>query len=329
MPTRNQNIFNTLPGSPIGLCSAALLYLALTLISANTMPDILLQGDTGICLPSPNQWQLTPTLTLISALSLTALALLLTVALNRRFNIIPGTSLLYAGTLLSALATNPWTTPRPSSALLLLTATLICTYILFSQYTRRHTAQGHCIIFSILSWGSMIQYAFILLMPIFLLGAIFTSTLRTRSLIGIILGIITPYWITLGPGIITPQDINTPTLTNLLNGFTPPHSLFLLMLAQGITALVTLLLTATNALTLTAPSQQQRSYNAFLNLLGIAMVWYMIFDATNLLTYTATLTLCLAIQTGRYAAAPRRAAPLLPLLITIPALLAIYTLIIK
>lgn len=290
----------------------------------SAVPGGTLEGSGGVCMPSPNQWTISPTLSFATSLGLTTLCVLLTIGLNMRFSLIPGTGVLYATMFLIAQGAVPWINPRLSSAIILLCVSLICTHILFSLYGQRNASKGIFVIFSTLAWGSMIQYAFILLMPIFLLGALFLSVLRIREAGAALLGILSPFWISIGLGIIAPGDINLPTLTNLFYSFTSPGSLFFLLVTLGFASILMLLLTASNALAPSSSGQQHRSYNAFLNLLGISMIWYMLFDASNMLTYASVLMFGLSFQTARYAAIPRHRFAYLPVIIAIPAFIALF-----
>ena len=248
------------------------------------------------------------------------------VSLNARFSLIPGTGVLYATVFPVVAGSVPKLHAGPGTAGLLLCTVLICTHLLFSLYGRRNAARGLCVIFSLLSWGSMIQYSFALLMPIFLLGAIFLGVLRLKEFIGILAGIITPYWIIFGLGIVPPERFHIPALTNLLGNFAAPGTLFYIMVGQALCAFVCLLLTASNSLMPSTTGSRHRSYTAFINLTGIAMVWFMLFDYDNLPAYTYTLALCLGFQCARYAALPRNKFAYLPVIICLPLFLSLFVL---
>jgi len=326
MLTRNSYIANALLGGPIGLCLAAVLYVLMGWFACATLPPATLEGSMGLCLPSPNEWAIGAPWDFILQLALTGLCVLLAISLNARFSLIPGTGVLYATVFLVVTGTVPWVNQKLSSATLLLCATLVCTRLLFSLYGRRNASRGLCVIFSILSWGSMVQYAFVFLMPIFLLGAIFTGSFRAKEFVGMALGIMAPYWIMSGLGVIDLQSLHAPALANLFKDFAAPGILFYLMAGQALTAFLCLLLTASNAMSPSTTGQQHRSYTAFINLTGIAMVWFMLFDSSNMLAYSATLALCLGFQAARYAALPRHKFAYLPVLVSLPLYIALYAL---
>lgn len=315
---------NALLGGLPGLVVSGVLYFIMALMAYTYLPAEILEGSAGICFPSPNQWQIPSILSFISVLVLTSVCVMLSLGLNTRFsNLIPGTGVLYATMFLIGQGAVPWSNSGLSSSLILLTVSLICIHILFSLYGQKNASKGIFIIFSTLAWGAMIQYAFILLIPIFLLGAMFLSVLRIRETGAAILGILTPFWIITGFDIITIQDIELPTLTNLFYTFTTPGSLFYMLITLGFSSLVMMLLTVSNAMSPSA-GQQQRSYLAFINLLGISTVWYMVFDSSNILAYSSLLMFSLGFQTARYAALPRHKFAYLPVVITVPILVTLF-----
>lgn len=326
MLTRNSYLANAILGGPAGLVIGILLYVAMAWGAVSLMGSTPLEGSAGVCFPSPNQWALSPYLSFSLSTALTALCVLLAISLNARFTLIPGTGVMYASLYLLAAGSVPWVAPRLSAAIILLTGTLICCHLLFALHGRKNAAQGIFVIFSLLAWGAMIQYAFIMLMPIFMLGAIFIGVFRLREFVAAILGIVAPFWIVTGLGVVSIDRFCLPSLTNLFTGFTDPGPLFFMMLGQSFTALMLLILTASNALVPPTTGQQHRSYIAFINLLGIAMMWFMLFDYTNLLAYSSVMALCLGFQAARYAAIPRHRFAYLPVLISIPAYIAIYIL---
>lgn len=326
MLTRNSYLANAILGGTPGLIIACLLYAAMSWCSYTLLPSTPPEENFGLCLPSPNLWVMPAWLSLSLAVALAGVCVIISVALNARFSLIPGTGLLYATLFLVSAGSVPWLTQRLSSAIILLTATLACTYLLFSLYGRKNASQGIFLIFSILGWGAMIQYSFLLLIPIFMLGALFLRVFRFKGLIASIMGIIAPYWILYGLGVITPDDFQLPTLTNMLTDFAAPDTLFFLMAGQGFSSLLLLILTASNSMSASATGQQYRSYISFLNLLGIAMVWFMLFDYVNMMAYIGVTAICLGFQCARYAAIPRHKFAYLPILIAIPVFIALYIL---
>ena len=256
--------------------------------------------QSGICLPSPIEWTVSPILAATANIILGWTACLGMISLNKRFNFIPGTSMLYASVFMTAMWANPWTDSHLSSSAILVCIVLGCTHILFNLYGRRNASQGIFAIFSLLSWGSMTQYACLLLMPIFMLGAVFLKSFRPREFAAALLGIAAPYWIMLGSGLLPPESLRYPELTSIFSGFTPGNGLKWLLATNGTTAVILIAAMLANSIRANSMGVKMRAYHSFINLLGAAMIWYMLFDLGNITAYTATLALCLGFQAARY-----------------------------
>ena len=172
----------------------------------------------------------------------------------------------------------------------------------------------------------MIQYAFALLIPIFLLGAIFLNVMRLRECVGLLLGLLAPYWIVVGLGLVSISSVSLPLMSNLFMDYRDPGPLFFLVLGQAFTALLTLLVTCSNSLAAPTSGHMHRSYISFINLLGIAMIWFMLFDYTNMMAYSSVLAVCLGLQTARFATMPHHRFAYLPMLVAVPAYIALFIL---
>ena len=326
MLSRNSYIGNNVLAGSAGLLLAALAFLAMAWVAYGQEGGGVLEGSAGLCFPSPNQWALEPMASLGLSVACTGVCVLLLLTLNGRFNVIPGTGVMYATLYLLAQGAVPWVNTALSSANLLLLGTLICTHLLFAQYGRRNAAPGFFVIFSTLAWGAMVQYSFVLVMPLFLVGGVFLNVFRLRELCASVMGILAPFAIVFGLGLADPLQMSWPELTNLFKGFTTPTELLLLMITLGFSALMILLLTASNTIGGRAVGQQHRAGLAFINLLGIATVWYMVFDATNMMAYTSVLAACLGLQTARYAVIQRHRLPYLPMVVMLPVYITLYIL---
>lgn len=300
MPDFERNHINRMLAGKGSLALSLLATLVIAIISAAMFSPGPLEGHAGICLPSPNEWKLPGGLSFVLNILLYWIACLGAISLNKRFNFIPGSGVLFASVFMFAALSDPWLNSRLSSSSIVVCVVLACCHLLFGLYGRRNASQEIFFIFSILSWGSMIQYSCVLLMPIFMLGAIFLKVFGVRECLAAILAILTPYWIIFGLGVLPAEALRWPGLTNFFTGFAGNGQLYWLLVANGITATLFLLLLAANSLKAYSLGVRMRALNSFLNLLGIAMIWFMLFDTDNLLAYAATLALAFGFQAGRF-----------------------------
>lgn len=309
------NTNRTITGNS-GLIIAVILMAVMALSALVAMPAEHLAGDFGICFPSPNNMNLSPLTAWIvnsGALLLTALTALI---VNNEFKVIKSNTTLHASTFLIISGANPWLVLSDALPALTAFATIVCTIILFSQYGKRNASAAITMLFSVLSVGSMFQYAYLLLMPIFLLGASFLNILRFKEFVAAILGIIAPYWIVIGFGIVGIDDFKLPTLSNLFLNFTAPADLLWLLVSVAFTGITGIILTLNNLSKIFATDNRSRSYNSFLVLLECALLWFIIFDYTNLLSYVATFNLATCFQIASFISLSRnRRTHLLPTVI--------------
>lgn len=294
LPSTN-NIYNNIAGKP-GLTISTILMLGMAILSFFSPHQITNKESFGIIFNSVALWQLPD----FTAWCLNTILILFTAAagliLNNEFRFFKIPNYLYSSAFLIITASNPWLTASLCDASIMVLVITICTGILFSQYGKHNASAAITSIFSILALGSMFQYAYILLMPIFILGAIFLNILRFKECVAAILGIIAPYWIGFGLNIITPSDIHIPSLSNLFFTSSPPSDIFPMLVEIGLTIIIAIILTLNNAPKLLATDNKNRSYNSFFILLEIAMIWFIIFDYTNMLTYITTLNMVVGLQ---------------------------------
>lgn len=324
MLTRNSYLATALLEGPAGLAAALLLYGLLTCLAPMVPPAP--PSDAGLCLPSPPLWGLHGPAAMGVAAALTLLCAFLSIIISSRFTLVSGTGTLHASLFIVAQGCMPWTTTGLSGASLLCAGMLVCTWLLFGLYGLKNTSQGIFVIFTLLAWGSMVQYAFLLLMPLFMLGAVFLGVFTLRTFLAMLLGIAAPYWIVLGLGVVNVEDFAVPALTNIFSGYTDPGTLLYFMLQMALLALFSLLLTASNTMAAEGAGARHRSYNSFVNLLAVAMVWFMVFDYNNFTAYSSATAACLGLQAARFATSPRHKFPFLPVIIIVPVMLALFLL---
>lgn len=284
----------------IGFCLTTILAIVLAALAWDSEGGSMLHGDMGLCAPSPNMWHLPTPLSwgLNLALSLFTAAGLIIV--NKRFNFIHYQGIIFASVFMLLWGCNPWASSRLGSPVILAVVNTVCIYLLFNQHGRRNAAQGTFVIFSTLSWLSMIQYAAVMMMPVYVIGLVLMNTFRFREVIAMLLGIVTPWWIMMGLGIVNLSDIHLNPMTNLFSGFTAPDNLFWLFAEIGVTGLTILLLTLYNSFNSPASGHRMRAYSSFINVLGLVLICFVVFDSSNMLAYTCTLNLVLGFQIARF-----------------------------
>lgn len=283
-----------------GLALAILLSLAMFALAYFEAAPQPLAGDTGICFPSPNLWGLNALWGWVANMASLLTAWIVLALVNKEFTIVQGSDTVLTGMFAIMTSSNLWLSGALSSSGILALANLICLVVLFGCYRKQNATQEMFLIASILAIGSMFQYAFIFMMPAYLIGAIMMKCFRFKTFIAFLMGIAAPYWIALGFGIVNFDDFTMPTFTNLFNGHVTKFGLLVGLINIGATVLIGLVLVFLNWVKLYAGNTQRRLYNMVVNVLGFFCVMCIIIDFNNMVAYLATMYMIAAVQLGNF-----------------------------
>lgn len=264
-----------------------------------------LQGDMGLCFPSPNNWQLNPVVSWSINLGILLWASAGLFFLNKRYYFIQTADLLAPSVFLLLTFSFPWLGKMLCSSTILLAINMICISIIFGCYERHNTTQETFTIASLLSLGSTIQYACVFYMPLYVAAAIAAKSFSLRDIPAFIIGIIAPYWCLLGTGAASPDSLQLPTMSNVLNGFAPAGEILTMTIAIGVTAIIWLVLVFNNSIQLLKANSYVRHFNTVFNIIGGGSIILMLCDFTNILAYISTFMMCMAVQTAHATAASR------------------------
>lgn len=250
----------------------------------------------GFCLPAPSLWPLPPLVSAVVSCGLFFLTALLAVAFNRGFSIVPGTSIAYAAIFLVACGAQPAVTAHLTATPLLALAALSGVWLLCNSVGKRQAPTECFLLAAMLSAGSMVQYAFALLLPVFLLCAIVGKVMRIREFAAFILGSAAPYWIAFGFGLETPDSLMLPEMYHLsLSGFDKTDFLLTVILT-GSTGLFYVICTLLQAVQLYSSNARNRAFYSIFNVLGFGTIALMVIDFSNFTAYIAILNLMMAFS---------------------------------
>ena len=275
---------------------ALILAIGMSAVAFFTGSHAQLTGDMGICLPSPNMWDLLPLASWIINLALAVAISLALYLFNKNLSFSPGSSFLLMGAFILMTASNPWISERLTSSMLMASANLWCLWIMFANFNERNATQGVFLTATILSLGSMFQYAFVFMIPVYMIIGIFLKCFRIKELLAMLMGLAAPYWVGIGMGLIPLEAFHMPTFTNLFEGFATKTGLLAGLLNLGLTALLALLLGLNNTVKLFAGNSRRRLMNSSLNLMGVSCAAMMVIDFNNLTAYMATFYMMAAVQ---------------------------------
>lgn len=285
-----------------GLCIAIILMIAMCFSSFFLWSGQRISGETGICLPSPNFWQLDPLISWISNTVLLGCIATGALLLNRHYNFIRSTEPVLPALFLVLAASNPWNDNYLSAATLICAVNLLCISVLFSAYKARNATQELFVIGTLLSVGSMCQYAFLPFIPAYIIAAIVMKSFRIKEFFAICMGIIAPYWVGLGLGLISLEQFQLPEITNLFTGFTETDELFLLILSIVFAMFIGVVLGLNNSMKLYAGNSRINAMNMTISIVGLTAGICILIDFNNMISYVTTLYFSVALQVANLCA---------------------------
>ncbi|MGM9869432.1 MAG: hypothetical protein ACI30R_07415 [Sodaliphilus sp.] len=253
------------------------------------------QNATGVLFQEGDMWMAHP-LWSYGINTLCVLAIVpLVVLLNKSYTFIREVTHVY-GTLFLALQLAfpclcvKW---NPGSALCLLI--VIVQLIMFSTYQRKEVSQKRVFLaFFLISACSLYHYAFLALALPLLIGFFQMRAMNFRSILAMLFGLITPFWLMICVFVLNPDLFTQPDLGLGLQ--MAPAEQLPLLIGIGVVALLTLVLSVLNLTKIISYRLQLRVYNSFYLILALFCVVMMAIDHHNLPVYLPMLNYSLSIQ---------------------------------
>ena len=191
-------------------------------------------------------------------------------------------------------------TANPSGLVSFHAGTLMCLVTaltllpLFAAYQDRHSQRSIFLIFALVTAGCMFHYGFLVLIPAFLLGFLNMGVLNLKGVLAMLFGLVTPFWIVLGLGIVNPADAAAPQfMVQQWPAVTP------LIVLAAVTAVLGVVLAAMNLHTIMNYRMQTRVYNAFFIITMVLTVIAMCLNYRDLSVYLPLLNLMVAVQVAQ------------------------------
>ncbi len=256
-------------------------------------------GDKGFAVPSANDWISSPVTEMIVNLVIVGLIIVLSVYLNRAFNVLRAMTMLYVVFFAFFELATPNLLAQLTTSTVLCAVVLACMVLLYSCYGDTGRIRRVFLIFFFLSVAAASQYAFVVYIPLFLLGCAQMKILNLRTIGAASLGIVTPWWILLGFGLVSLGDLHIPRVVSIFDAINFNEAIALAV-TVGLTVLLTLsayMLTLLKSMTYNAKS---RSFGSFIAVMTAMTIVAMVIDYTNITAYVTLLNFCAAYQLSHF-----------------------------
>ena len=272
----------------------AVLFVVLTWIAPKEVTS--LQGASmGVCFQSVSTLVLPQLLSfLLSTAGMIGVGFLLAF-LNKTYSYVREVTYVFSSTFLWLGIANPMIATHFYDGTILSIAVMLLALILFSTYQDGRQQRRVYITFAILSVCCMFQYSFFYLIIVMIFGFMQMRAMGIRSFLAIIFGLITPYWIACGTGLIEWSQFKMPNLVSAWSSHAVEQSWSTISIIY-ISIVLALTLFGMNVLQLISYKLQTRSYNGFFIALMLLTMIMMAIDYNNLLVYLPVLNICIAVQ---------------------------------
>ena len=274
---------------------AAVLFVFSTIMAAVSGLSVTQGSTAGVCFSSISTLALPPFIsTLLSVVGIIGVCAVLSL-INKIYSFTRDVTYIFASSFLLLSIVYPEIVTRLSDGTILALIVVWLSYLLFSTYQSMYPQRRVFLISVILSCCCMFQYTFVYLIPVFFIGFLQMRAMYIRSALAMLFGLVTPFWIVLGLGIIGLEDLHAPQLANVWEhlGVEQYRNVIILL---SVTAFVTLVLLIANVLQIINYKMQVRAYNGFFLVLTILTMIVMAVDFDNVMVYFPVLNLCLSIQ---------------------------------
>lgn len=265
-------------------------------LSGATQP---VEGDRGLLFPSANHWFKPGVLSTTLNLLLIFFSALVAQAINKRFNVMRSITGLWGAMFLVMAGALINLTNSFNGSTILVATMLIVTWLLYSCYDNSERRRRIFLIFFLLALGGTFQYAFLLYVPVVVLGMVQMKVLNLHTIAAALLGLITPPWIIIGGGIVDPADIKMPTLIATWAADLSTDKL-LTLVTLGLIALLGIGFYLGNFLKLLSYNARNRAFNGFQTLLLFSTIVLALVDYTNLALYSLLLAMESAYQIAHF-----------------------------
>ncbi|MBD5278785.1 MAG: hypothetical protein HDS32_06060 [Bacteroides sp.] len=297
MNNKNEVTHFTTAGSG-SVVIATVAAIAMIAATAMLMPSLRPEAEFGICFPFPSNWCPQDLQILINSL-LIGCAVVMAFFMNKKHSFVRSTESILPVAMTVILASNPVNTSYLGTPVFMLIVNLMCLDIMMKSYHSENATTSMFAVATYLSIGSMLQYSFIPLLLVYPVMGIMIKAFRFKELTAYLMGIVAPYWVAFGFGMISLSDFNMPRFLVNMPATDGDYLLFV-FISLATLGLVGLMTTLNNAMLTYSGSMRVRSINTMINFLGLACFICMIVDFDNFGAYASTFCFTSSVQISNF-----------------------------
>lgn len=272
--------------------------------------------DLGLGLPAPGTWVPQGWPSLAAGLAANVGIGLLTLTINRTFNVLRSLTTLVAGLFFVMQLGLPSLLCQFYSGTLLALLILVCCALLFSAYGSGAGQRRVFLAFCLTTLASFTNVSFALYLPVLLVGCMQMRVFNGRSLVAAILGTVTPPWLLIGFGAVSVDEIAMPDWLMAWSQWGDPH-MFRSLAVAAFTLFTGGFFIVVNLMKILSYNSRVRAYNGFLTMTLIATGIYILFDFGSFRFYLPLLNCLTAYQAAHFFTYRRSRRSYIPILLLI------------
>ncbi len=251
-----------------------------------------LSGNRGLFFASVNEWLASPMTSAWVNLVLITAVVVLMIYINKAYTVPRNITLLYAIFFIVLQTATPAITMQLYTGTVLLALVSSSMTIMFGLFGRPKRQSSVFLVFFLLSVAISVQYDYAVYIPVFFVACAQMRIMNLRTVLAAILGIITPWWLLLGFGIIGPEDFRMPSICHV--DFFRGGEAAISLLCVATTAIFAIAAYGLSLLKLMSYNARTRACNGMLTLITLMTIIAMVVDFSNYLTYLPLLNFCTA-----------------------------------
>ncbi len=284
---------------------------------------VQIAGNLGFGLPSANLWLGFGWVSAVVNLGVNMLVAMLTVYINREFNVLRSLTSLVATMFLVMQIALPVVLGQFYGGTLLALLMLVCTMLLFSVFGYGDGQRRVFMMFFLLGCAAFTQLAYLFYAPVLLIGTMQMRMFSLRTFLAALLGLITPAWIAFGLGFIDPSQLSLPEMVVAWSLFNTAD-MVQTMVAAAFTVVTGIVFTIANILKILSYNSRVRAYNGFFTMLFAFTTVFALVNFNNFTFYLPLLDMLAAYQVGHFFTYRRHRRSYIAILLIIAIYAALY-----
>lgn len=294
------SLIDFLRGKPFAFMAIALAMLLACLGGRYALATPCVESG-GFVYQLPENWLPEGALRLFINLILFAANIVMMEEINRNFNLLRTSSPVFLPIFAILECATPVLTGALTSALLLNLTIMAVTATFFTVYQRGRLTRRIFLAFFVMSAMSLSNYTYAIYIIAFLPAFGQMRVTSGRMYMAALMGIITPWWLDWGFGLMPPGTPRFPDISTLFDADTPDRAhQITTIVTVGITVILCFVLCVMNMVKIYAYNAKSRSLNGLMTMISLITALAALLNFTNSLLYLSLLNCLTAFQTGLF-----------------------------